>query len=217
MDTQKIYCLDNMGIKTWKLKRPADSAISQENPTTDENWILLEHETKQCDACPLNKTRKTVVFGDGHPQADLMIIGEAPGVREDEQGKPFVGRAGMLLTEMLKAIGIDRNHIYITNILKCRPPNNRDPMPSEVECCTPFLKRQIDLMKPKLIVAIGRIAAHFLLNTKVNLGKLRGSLYEYSDIPLLVTYHPAYLLRSPGKKANAYEDLLRIQECLNKE
>ena len=193
--------LETMGIQIWQ----ARESVS--------DWTSLEHKVKTCTLCDLHKTRKNVVFGVGNKDADLLIIGEAPGATEDAQGKPFVGRAGMLLDAMLLAIGLHRDDVFIANILKCRPPNNRDPSPHEVKLCTPYLKQQIALIKPKVILAVGRIAAHFLLNTDQSIGKLRGKVYHYGDqqIPLIVTYHPAYLLRSPREKSKAYEDLLKIQ------
>ncbi len=194
-----------MGIQVWRSK----------NCATDV-WTNLEKQVSKCTLCGLDKTRKNVVFGNGNKNADLLLIGEAPGATEDAKGLPFVGRAGLLLDAMLAAIGLQRDDIFIANILKCRPPNNRDPLPREVQLCTPYLQQQIALIKPKLIVALGRIAAHFLLNTSQSLGRLRGKIYSYGEqkISLLVTYHPAYLLRSPHEKAKAYEDLLKIQQML---
>jgi DNA polymerase len=152
----------------------------------------------------------------GDQQAKLMVIGEAPGFYEDQQGEPFVGRAGQLLNAMLQAIHLQRSQVYIANILKCRPPNNRDPLPEEIARCTGFLDRQIALLEPQLLVAVGRISAHYLLNTKKPLSALRGHVYHYGkkQIPLLVTYHPAYLLRNPRDKANAYGDLQLISKHL---
>ena len=168
---------------------------------------------KQCTACGLECSRTQTVFGTGNRQADLMIIGEAPGYYEDQKGEPFVGRAGQLLTAMLKAIRLERSEVFIANILKCRPPNNRDPERREVDLCTPYLIRQIELLKPKLLLAVGRIAAHFLLDTKESLSKLRGRFHEYGPqkTPLLVTYHPAYLLRNPKDKSQAWQDWLLVK------
>jgi DNA polymerase len=145
----------------------------------------------------------------GNQQADLMIIGEAPGFYEDKQGEPFVGRAGQLLTAMIKTIGFERQDVYIANILKCRPPENRDPLAEEVASCTPFLDQQIALVKPRLLLAVGRIASHYLLNTKSSLESLRNKVHRYgaNETPLIVTYHPAYLLRSPADKKKAFLDL----------
>lgn len=180
------------------------------------DWQSLRQRVAQCTLCGLEKSRKQTVFGVGNLQADLLFVGEAPGAQEDQQGEPFVGRAGQLLNAMLQAIGMDRQQIYIANILKCRPPNNRDPLPREVSCCTPYLQRQIALLQPKLIVALGRIAAQFLLNTTTALGKLRKIQHHYGPqkTPLLVTYHPAYLLRNPRDKSKAYEDLQEMVRLL---
>ena len=162
-----------------------------------------------CTACELHRTRTHTVFGTGSRQADWMIIGEAPGADEDRQGEPFVGRAGQLLTEMLCAAGLQRQDVFITNILKCRPPQNRDPRPEEVASCHAFLQRQVALVRPSLILAVGRIAAHNLLETDTPVGRLRGRIHHYGEgrMPLIVTYHPAYLLRSPLEKRKAWEDL----------
>lgn len=219
-----------MGIEIWQPReQPATESISEStqntNSTTESNsktaspqksWEELETCVKNCQLCALYKTRTHAVFGVGNKHAKLMVVGEAPGANEDLQGEPFVGRAGMLLNAMLKAIHLDRSDVYIANILKCRPPNNRDPSPEEVRLCTNYLLQQIDLIKPKLIVAVGRIAAHFLLNTDESMAKLRGHKYSYGqqNTPLLITYHPAYLLRSPREKSKSYQDLLFIQRNL---
>ena len=169
----------------------------------------LAGHVAQCTACELHKTRKQTVFGVGHHKADWLIIGEAPGADEDRQGEPFVGRAGQLLTQMLRAIGLAREEVFIANILKCRPPNNRDPKGEEVAACHAYLGRQIELLEPNIILALGRIAAQALLQTSTPIGKMRGRLYhlEEYNIPVVVTYHPAYLLRSPREKRKAWEDL----------
>jgi len=184
-------------------------ALIPERPSLEK----LREAAAGCKACPLWETGTQTVFGVGNRQADLMIIGEAPGFYEDQQGEPFVGRAGQLLTAMLKAIQRERSQVYIANILKCRPPQNRDPQPEEVAQCTPFLDRQIALIQPKLLVAVGRIAAHYLLNTKQALSQLRGHIYHYGHkkIPLIITYHPAYLLRNPRDKAQAWQDWLFVK------
>jgi len=173
------------------------------------DWATLEREALACTKCVLHKTRANVVFGVGDRCARWMIIGEAPGADEDRQGEPFVGRAGQLLNEMLLAAGVARDQVYIANILKCRPPDNRDPKPEESASCEGYLKRQIALVKPGLLLAVGRIAAQKLLGTDTPIGKLRGAVHQYgpTGIPLVVTYHPAYLLRSPGQKRKSWEDL----------
>jgi uracil-DNA glycosylase family 4 len=160
-----------------------------------------------CQACPLGQTRNKFVYGVGNPHAKLLFIGEAPGQDEDQLGEPFVGRAGQLLDKILAAIQLSRKEVYIANILKCRPPGNRDPLPDEVSKCIPYLKEQIRIMKPKLICALGRIAAQNLLATTTPLGKLRGKWHEFEGIPLLVTYHPAALLRFPEYKKETWADM----------
>jgi len=178
------------------------------------SWDEMQQAVRQCIACDLNSSRKNTVFGVGNQQAEWMVVGEAPGADEDRQGEPFVGRAGQLLNNMLLAIGLKREQVYIANILKCRPPNNRDPRPEEVLKCEPFLRRQVELVNPKIILAVGRIAAHNLLKTDSSLAKLRGKCFYYGETktPLVVTYHPAYLLRSPNEKRKAWQDLLFAQQ-----
>ena len=171
------------------------------------DWEALQQAVRACTQCSLHLERTQTVFGVGNRHAQWMFVGEAPGVEEDRQGEPFVGRAGQLLNAMIHAIGLKREAVYIANVLKCRPPNNRDPQPDEVEHCEPFLLRQIELIKPRLLVALGRHAAHSLLKTELALGKLRGQRLSYHDIPLVVTYHPAYLLRNPVDKRKAWDDL----------
>lgn len=171
------------------------------------NWDELQAEVAACTACPLHQTRTQTVFGVGDRTAAWMVIGEAPGEQEDLQGEPFVGRAGLLLNEMLRAIGLQRQQVYIANILKCRPPKNRDPQPEEVAACESFLQRQLALIRPKIILAVGRIAAQNLLKTAAPIGKLRGTVHDYQGIPMVVTYHPAYLLRTPLEKRKAWDDL----------
>ncbi|HEB99736.1 MAG TPA: uracil-DNA glycosylase [Thiotrichales bacterium] len=179
------------------------------HPAATAGWEELETLVRECRRCELHRSRTQTVFGVGNPEADWLVIGEAPGAEEDRRGEPFVGRAGQLLDAMLKAIGLDRTTVYIANILKCRPPNNRDPRPEEVEQCKPWLDRQIELIRPRIILAVGRIAAQNLLDTSQPIGRLRGRVHSYGpgDIPLVVTYHPAYLLRSPAEKRKAWQDL----------
>jgi uracil-DNA glycosylase len=174
-----------------------------------EELISVYRDASVCVRCPLSETRTKVVFGSGDADADLMFVGEGPGKSEDEQGLPFVGRAGQLLNSMLRAIGLKREQVFIANILKSRPPNNRDPKPEEVQACIPYLFRQIELVNPKLILCVGRIAAQTLLETDTSIGKLRGQLHRIAgNRPMVVTYHPAYLLRSPGEKRKSWADLL---------
>jgi uracil-DNA glycosylase len=171
------------------------------------DWNNLEQRIKSCTDCPLHQERTNTVFGVGNRQAKWLILGEAPGQEEDKQGEPFVGRAGQLLNSMLFAVGLQRSDIFIANTVKCRPPNNRDPHPTEILSCAPFLTRQIELIKPSLILILGRVAVRRLLQKEDALGKLRGKIHEYQNIPVVITYHPAYLLRSPSEKAKAWEDL----------
>lgn len=172
-----------------------------------DNWDGLQAQVAECRRCQLCETRTQTVFGSGNRRADWMLIGEAPGQSEDQQGQPFVGKAGQLLTEMIRALGQKREQVYIANVLKCRPPNNRDPKADEVEACAGYLQRQIALVQPKIILAVGRIAAQNLLHTQASLGKLRAIAHKLDNIPLIVIYHPAYLLRSPLEKRKAWEDL----------
>ncbi|HEY8354727.1 MAG TPA: uracil-DNA glycosylase [Methylophilaceae bacterium] len=190
---------------------PAESASQAE--TRRErihrmDWQTLQSCVRDCTACELAATRTQTVFGVGDPQADWMVIGEAPGAEEDRKGEPFVGQAGKLLDNMLAAIGLKRGeNVYIANIVKCRPPGNRDPQGGEIDQCEPFLERQLALIQPKLIVAVGRVSAQTLLQTDASVGALRGRLHRYQGIPVIVTYHPAYLLRNLPDKAKAWEDL----------
>ena len=171
------------------------------------DWAALKEAVKACTICGLRAGCTQTVFGVGDESAKWMVVGEAPGADEDRQGEPFVGRAGQLLNSMIAAMGMKREQVYIANILKCRPPGNRDPKPEEAELCRPHLERQIALVKPKLILAVGRIAAQNLLHTDVTIGRLRGTVHKLGETPVVVTYHPAYLLRSPGEKRKAWDDL----------
>jgi DNA polymerase len=180
------------------------------------DWQALEARVAACTRCSLHETRTRTVFGVGHRQADWMIIGEAPGQEEDRRGEPFVGRAGHLLDEMLRAVGLDRQSVFIANILKCRPPNNRDPSQDEAASCRDYLDRQIELVSPRLILAVGRIASQHLLGTDAPVGRLRGRRHTLgaSALPVIVTYHPAYLLRSPSQKRKAWQDLVLARQSL---
>ncbi|MFQ5989083.1 MAG: uracil-DNA glycosylase [Candidatus Methylomirabilales bacterium] len=191
----------------------------QEKPRSERELLLsgtltlqeIRHVLGECTRCKLHPHRTQIVFGVGNPQADLVFVGEAPGADEDAQGEPFVGRAGQLLTRMIEAIGLKREEVYICNVLKCRPPNNRTPEPDEIASCEPFLIGQLKAINPKLICALGGIAVSALLKTKAPLSKLRGRFHDYHGIPLLVTYHPAYLLRNPNEKRTAWQDLQLLQ------
>ncbi len=197
---------------------PGDAISRDENPLAALDWGALQERVESCTLCPLHETRTRTVFGTGNRKADWLIIGEAPGRDEDREGEPFVGRAGKLLTEMLFAAGYQRKDVYIANILKCRPPNNRDPSPEEVACCHAYLERQIELVQPVLILAVGRVAAHNLLHSDLQVGRLRGRVHNYGErqIPLIVTYHPAYLLRSPLEKRKVWDDLQLAQTVYKK-
>lgn len=231
LDEKRRWYLEAMGIEQW-VPRPTSSDLSRPTMMISEtmstysynreaaiaqmDWDTLEETVKTCTVCPLHQSRTQAVFGVGRRDAELLIIGEAPGANEDKQGEPFVGRAGQLLNAMLEAIGLQRADIYITNILKSRPPQNRDPLPEEIAVCTPYLLRQITLIRPKVLLALGRIATHYLLETTTPMGKLRGKQFAYGPLktPLLVTYHPAYLLRSPREKRKAWQDMQLLRQLL---
>lgn len=183
------------------------SETQEFNIDASTQWNILQQTVAQCRNCALCETRTQTVFGSGHQQAKWMLIGEAPGQQEDLQGAPFVGTAGKLLTEMLHSIGLTREEVYIANVLKCRPPKNRDPKPEEMHACNQYLQEQIRLLKPALILAVGRISAQHLLQTTEAISKLRGKIHDLDGIPLIVIYHPAYLLRSPLEKRKTWLDL----------
>ena len=178
------------------------------------DWPELRARVAACTRCSLSATRTQTVFGVGNPGADWLVVGEAPGAEEDRQGEPFVGRAGQLLNAMLRAVGLAREQVYIANVLKCRPPGNRDPSPTEAAECLPYLEQQIALIKPRIMLAVGRIAAQNLLRTDKTLGSLRQQVHHFgiSQVPLIVTYHPAYLLRTPADKRKSWEDLKFARE-----
>ena len=206
MRAREAY-LQAIGVDLWVPR--ALASVPQDTPQDASRWRVLQEQVRACTRCSLCQTRTQTVFGVGQQRADLMVIGEAPGQDEDEQGEPFVGRAGQLLNSMLRAMGNPRETVYIANILKCRPPNNRNPNPTEVASCLPYLQQQIELLRPRLIMAVGRIAAQNLLATDTPIGRLRGQVHRFgvSGRPLIVTYHPAYLLRSPGEKRKVWTDL----------
>jgi uracil-DNA glycosylase family 4 len=192
---------------------PVNTQVPDKKPGHLQSFY---HEIRGCLKCALGTRRTNFVFGVGNERADLMLIGEAPGRDEDLQGIPFVGRAGQLLTLMLQSIDLSREEVFIANVLKCRPPNNRDPQPDEIEKCEPYLLTQIKIISPKLIVTLGRFASASLLRTKSALGTLREEVHTYNDVPLIVTYHPAALLRNPQLKRQAWEDLKKISAYLKK-
>jgi uracil-DNA glycosylase family 4 len=217
MSAREQY-LEALGVDVWVSKfaiapAPLPAAPLPAAPSvfadTAGIWQALQDEVRSCTRCGLCQTRTQTVFGVGKQCAELLVIGEAPGQDEDAQGEPFVGRAGQLLNSMLRAMGNPRETVYIANMLKCRPPNNRNPSPAEVSSCLPYLQRQINLIQPRLILAVGGIAAQNLLATDIPVGRLRGQVHRFGErsTPLIVTYHPAYLLRSPGEKRKAWIDL----------
>ena len=194
---------------------PAPVSVARNTPDREEALQHIRAEIGDCTRCKLHRLgRKQIVFGVGNPNADLMFVGEAPGADEDIQGEPFVGRAGQLLTKIIEAINLRREDVYIANVIKCRPPQNRNPEPDEVEQCQPFLFRQIDVIKPKVIVALGKFAAQCLLKTADPITRIRGREYRYRDAILMPTYHPAYLLRNPSSKREVWEDMKRVRELL---
>jgi DNA polymerase len=210
--SRRAELLAEMGISpVWRLKsKPALPEIAP------AGWIQLKAAVSGCVKCGLHKTRTQTVFGVGDENADWMLIGEAPGAEEDRTGEPFVGQAGKLLDNMLAAIGLSRRaNVYIANVLKCRPPGNRNPTPEEVAQCSPHLLQQIERIQPKLIVAMGRFAAQTLLETGASIASLRGRVHRYAGVPLIVTYHPAYLLRTLEDKAKTWEDLLFAQKVMS--
>lgn len=216
------YYLETMDIQLWESLTPTvvdNAAVVDDAPVValdnDSAWRQLEQAVASCTQCELHASRTQTVFGIGNIHARLLIIGEAPGRDEDLQGEPFVGRAGQLLNAMLAAIGFERHQVYIANILKCRPPNNRDPKTEEASACNAWLQQQVELIRPDVILALGRIAAHKLLNTEQSLGALRGGQQSYSGIPLIVSYHPAYLLRKPIEKRKSWQDLKRVKLLLS--
>ena len=198
----------------------ADGAVEhvseKTTPDLSSDLVAIREDLGDCTRCKLCELgRKQIVFGVGNPQADLMFVGEAPGRDEDIQGIPFVGRAGQKLTQIIEAIGLKREDVYIANVIKCRPPENRNPEPDEVEACEQFLFRQIDAIKPKVIVALGTFAARSLLKTDAPISRLRGRVYEYRGAKLIPTFHPAYLLRNPACRREVWEDMKRARALLN--
>jgi DNA polymerase len=209
--------LQALDLQPWALRArsaaPGEPAVpgAPAEPAALDNadWVSLRARVSVCTRCALSRTRTQTVFGVGNERAGWFVVGEAPGAEEDKQGEPFVGRAGQLLNSMLRAIGLAREAVFIANVLKCRPPNNRDPSAAEVAECLPYLERQLALVQPKIVLVVGRIAAQSLLGSEAPLGKLRQQTHRFgaARVPLVVTYHPAYLLRSPAEKRKAWEDL----------
>ena len=218
MNGRRELYLQEMGLgPVWRVRGvPANAPDLSDAGAMD--WAELKAAVASCTACDLHKTRTQGVFGVGDEDADWLFIGEAPGADEDAQGEPFVGQAGKLLDNMLKSIGLKRgDNVYIANVVKSRPPNNRNPLPDEIAACMPYLRRQIELIQPKLIITLGKIASETLLGREATIASLRGKVHAYQGISLIVTYHPAYLLRTLQDKARAWEDLClakqTMQEC----
>ena len=225
MDARRAALLEAMGIDRFLARQPPTPAAALEAASPGQaqftdadvaalDWDALAGRVATCSRCALAATRTNTVFGVGDRKARWLILGEAPGADEDRQGEPFVGRAGQLLNSMLRAAGYDRGQVFIANVLKCRPPGNRDPLPEEARCCLPYLHRQIALLDPDLILCVGRIAAQNLLGVDTPLGQLRGRVHRLQPLgkQVVVTYHPAYLLRSPGEKRKAWADLRLAME-----
>lgn len=202
----KNYYLNALGIEPWELQ-------NQQNNI--KKLFSLEQKVKACSLCSLSQSRTNTVFSRGNAQSSILIIGEAPGFYEDKAGEPFVGKAGQLLDLMLKSINLSQTDVYITNILKCRPPNNRDPSAEEISQCTPYLREQIQCINPKLMITLGRFSGSFLLGRTASVKELRRGLNYYDSIPFFATYHPAYLLRNPADKKLAYQDLLKIRQFIH--
>ncbi|MSO49109.1 MAG: uracil-DNA glycosylase [Acidobacteria bacterium] len=198
--------------------KPAAEPAMEAEASVDAAGALAELRAHigDCTRCKLHTLGRTqVVFGSGNPSADLMFVGEAPGADEDEQGVPFIGRAGQLLTKIIESIDLRREDVYIANVIKCRPPENRNPEPDEVATCEPFLSQQIAIVRPRVIVALGTFAAHLLLHTDVPISRIRGVVHEYQGASLIPTFHPAYLLRSPDRKRDVWDDMKKVRALLN--
>jgi DNA polymerase len=199
------------------LQTNAVLASAAETPVVTSGLPVLQQEASVCVRCRLHESRSSVVFGEGNPNADLMVVGEAPGQEEDRTGRPFVGQAGKLLDLLLLTAGFQRADVYICNVLKCRPPNNRNPLPDEVEHCSSYLQGQIDTVAPKALIAVGKFAAQALLQSEESIGRLRGQMREFRGIPLIVTYHPAYLLRSPQATRVSWQDFQLVRQVLDEQ
>ncbi|MCC7185229.1 MAG: uracil-DNA glycosylase [Acidobacteria bacterium] len=194
---------------------PGSTTVSTQVSTPPSTLTSIRADIGDCTRCKLHSTRQTIVFGSGNPEAQLMFVGEAPGADEDEQGLPFVGRAGQLLTKIIEAIDLKREDVYIANVIKCRPPANRPPESDEIATCEPFLFRQIDTIKPRVIVALGTHAAHTLLKTDAPISRIRGKQHDFRGAILIPTFHPAYLLRSPERKRDVWEDMKLVKAILD--
>ncbi|MDP6597455.1 MAG: uracil-DNA glycosylase [Candidatus Poribacteria bacterium] len=209
------YVEEQMQLGFLELEENENQLRDRTSSYADLDLTGLRELAVACEKCELSKTRTHVVFGTGNEQADLMFVGEAPGADEDQQGQPFVGRAGQLLTKIIEASGLTRDQVYIANVLKCRPPGNRNPKSSEIESCEPYLIRQVMLIQPKVICALGTFAAQMILRTDAKISNLRGNFHSYHGIKVMPTYHPAYLLRNPGGKRQVWEDIQKVMAELN--
>ncbi|HUR82124.1 MAG TPA: uracil-DNA glycosylase [Thermoanaerobaculia bacterium] len=211
----ELELLRDLGFTHLDLSRAVESSsrqVVEEQTPVDSTipWDALVAEAHDCTKCRLAGTRTNVVFGVGNPNADLMFIGEAPGRDEDEKGEPFVGRAGQLLTDIIKAMKLTRDDVYIANVIKCRPPENRNPEADELDACRPFIRQQVDLIQPKVIVTLGRFGLQSLTEKSYGISSVRGQWLEYNGIKLMPTYHPAYLLRTPGAKKDVWADMKKV-------
>ncbi len=212
-----VHFYKEIGLESFPLSKKSlsgdqlmEEAVLERIKTLDE----LKRYIEGCTRCKLYQKRQNIVFGEGNPEADLVFVGEAPGREEDREGRPFVGEAGRLLTRIIRAMGLERNQVYICNVVKCRPPRNRDPQEDEIKACFPFLKTQLKLIRPKVICTLGRISSQALIGKSFKISQNRGNWYTYNDIPVMPTFHPAYLLRNPSAKKLVWEDMKKIMERL---
>ena len=211
-----IEFLEELGVEgvrrepTWRDRESAEEERFSSLPLLNR----IREDLGDCKRCKLHSGRTKLVFGVGDPSADLMFVGEAPGKDEDQEGVPFVGRAGQLLTKIIASIGLSRDEVYIANVIKCRPPNNRNPEPDEITTCEPVLFRQVDAIQPKVVVALGAFAVHTLLASKLAISRLRGQVYDYRGAQLVPTFHPAFLLRNPDRKRDVWEDMKKVRSLL---
>jgi DNA polymerase len=209
---KQLYQLKQLGYNYTNITVYKEDELNLTLPNTLE---ALQKQAQNCHLCELSKSRQKVVFGEGDPHADLLFIGEAPGATEDSSGKPFTGRSGELLTKMIEnVLQISRSDVYITNIVKCRPPNNQVPTPTQAHTCQPYLLKQIELIKPKLIVTLGATAYHYLTGDETSITKIRGTLHKQKGYTIIPTYHPSYLLRNPSAKKEVFEDLLKVKDLM---
>jgi uracil-DNA glycosylase family 4 len=215
MDYLKKMYLESIGIDYLPGGIPPSLEQGSDTAPGFETLQELRDGIGDCRRCPLSKDRNHIVFGVGNPDADLVFVGEAPGRDEDLQGEPFVGKAGQLLTRIISAMGLSRDDVYICNVIKCRPPDNRDPLPAEIEMCEPFLKEQLGIIKPRAICALGSFASQTLLKSEVKISRLRGQFHDYNGVPLMPTYHPSYLLRNSHAKRDVWEDIKIVMELLD--